>query len=234
MATIRKFLLIGLIIVSLCGGFGFCSADDTSTDELFKHEDEGENWTRGGFELDSPGNTLYERYNVSDNDDDNCYGTIWCAMTFSTDTEHVITQIAIRLLAVGSPSSVGVIGIYDTSAGLPTGTQFLASTTLDTSLSTDPSSFITVDLVSTTTIATNHTYAIVYYDENGALYDYENRNQFKPTLSFTEYTLKGFSQERPEELPNYGDIIWVRDSKSEKWRISHFIKKEDNKYYASL
>ena len=49
-------------------------------------------------------------------------------------------------------------------------------------------------------------------------------NQHSPrTLSFTEYTLEGFSQERPEELPKKGDIVWVRDYKNEEWKITHFI-----------
>ena len=42
-------------------------------------------------------------------------------------------------------------------------------------------------------------------------------------VSFTEYTLNGFSQERPEELPKKGDIVWVRDDKNEEWKIMHFI-----------
>lgn len=73
----------------------------------------------------------------------------------------------------------------------------------------------------------------IYYCEDGALYDYENRNQFKPTLSFTEYTLEGFSQEWPEELPNIGDVVWVRDHDKDFWIVSHFIKKVDNKYIVS-
>ena len=44
-----------------------------------------------------------------------------------------------------------------------------------------------------------------------------------PILSFTEYTLEGFSQERPEKMPNPGDICWVRDDKNEEWNIMHFI-----------
>lgn len=42
-------------------------------------------------------------------------------------------------------------------------------------------------------------------------------------VSFTEYTLEGFSQDRPEELPKKGDIVWVRDDKNEEWKIMHFI-----------
>ena len=40
-----------------------------------------------------------------------------------------------------------------------------------------------------------------------------------PTLSFTEYTLEGFSQERPEKLPNKGDVVWVRDHEKDFWII---------------
>ena len=30
-------------------------------------------------------------------------------------------------------------------------------------------------------------------------------------LSFTEYKLEGFSQERPEKTPNKGDIVWIKE-----------------------
>lgn len=50
-------------------------------------------------------------------------------------------------------------------------------------------------------------------------------------LSFTEYTLEGFSQERPEPLPNRGDIVWVRDFEDEEWGIKHFSHKEINGGY---
>lgn len=45
-----------------------------------------------------------------------------------------------------------------------------------------------------------------------------------PMLSFTEYTLEGFSQERPLELPKPGDIVWVRDSEYDNWMITYFRK----------
>jgi len=41
-------------------------------------------------------------------------------------------------------------------------------------------------------------------------------------VSFTEYTLEGFSQERPEELPKPGDIVWVRDTEYDSWMITYF------------
>lgn len=43
-------------------------------------------------------------------------------------------------------------------------------------------------------------------------------------LSFTEYTLNGFSQERPEPLPNKGDVVWVRDREYDNWMITYFMK----------
>ena len=49
----------------------------------------------------------------------------------------------------------------------------------------------------------------------------------RSTLSFTEYDLVkgGFSQERPEILPERGDVVWVRNDKDGKWRIAHFVQK---------
>lgn len=52
------------------------------------------------------------------------------------------------------------------------------------------------------------------------------------TLSFTEYTLEGFSQERPEELPKKGDIVWGFEVERQRWVIGHFLCKE--KYGAYL
>jgi hypothetical protein len=42
------------------------------------------------------------------------------------------------------------------------------------------------------------------------------------TLSFTEYTLDGFSQERPNEIPKPGDVVWVRDKQYDNWMITYF------------
>jgi len=53
-------------------------------------------------------------------------------------------------------------------------------------------------------------------------------------LSFTEYTLEGFSQERPEELPKKGQIVWGRDEDYQSWHIYHFSHKtEDGIYHLS-
>jgi len=46
---------------------------------------------------------------------------------------------------------------------------------------------------------------------------------YQPTLSFTEYTLTNFSQERPIELPKVGEEIMV--SNDEKtWVMGRFIE----------
>jgi hypothetical protein len=50
------------------------------------------------------------------------------------------------------------------------------------------------------------------------------------TLSFTEYTLEGFSQERPKELPKKGQIIWGRNELPSEWHIGYFFEKRGDKY----
>jgi hypothetical protein len=56
----------------------------------------------------------------------------------------------------------------------------------------------------------------------------------KKLLSFTEYTLEGFSQERSEPLPKKGQIVWGRDHEFQSWHIYHFSHKtEDGIYHLS-
>lgn len=52
-------------------------------------------------------------------------------------------------------------------------------------------------------------------------------------ISFTEYTLEGFSQERPEELPKKGQVVWVRDFENEEWCIRYFVHKFESEYYVT-
>lgn len=54
-----------------------------------------------------------------------------------------------------------------------------------------------------------------------------------PMLSFTEYTLEGFSQERLEELPDVGQVVWVRKIFPSEWIIGHFREKKKDRYYIS-
>lgn len=73
-------------------------------------------------------------------------------------------------------------------------------------------------------------------EEFECLYTSDGRMElgYPQVLSFTEYTLEGFSQERPETLPKKGDIVWLRDTKDEPWRIGHFHYKIKNNFYASI
>ncbi len=54
-------------------------------------------------------------------------------------------------------------------------------------------------------------------------------------LSFTEYTLEGFSQERPIILPEVGEEVMVSDD-SINWKLAKFIKFRvyDNDYLVQV
>jgi hypothetical protein len=52
-------------------------------------------------------------------------------------------------------------------------------------------------------------------------------------LSFTEYTLEGFSQERPEPLPKLGDIVWGKSFNTTDWSIGHYLGKQHASYKIS-
>ena len=60
-------------------------------------------------------------------------------------------------------------------------------------------------------------------------YEFKQAGAF---LSFTEYNLQGFSQERPETLPEKGQVVWVRDDEDDEWLISHFVEKQ-GRYYGT-
>jgi hypothetical protein len=60
--------------------------------------------------------------------------------------------------------------------------------------------------------------------------------EVRKLLSFTEYTIEGISQERPEVEPKAGQIVWVRDSEYRDWQISHFVNMNaslNHKYFCS-
>jgi hypothetical protein len=52
-------------------------------------------------------------------------------------------------------------------------------------------------------------------------------------VSFNEYKLDGINQERPEKLPERGQVVWVRDEEDDDWEVTHFIKK-DGQYYGTF
>ena len=55
------------------------------------------------------------------------------------------------------------------------------------------------------------------YTLDGKLY-----KKYNPSLSFTEYTLQGFTQEKPIQLPEVGELCLVRDSDDDCWRAVKF------------
>lgn len=57
------------------------------------------------------------------------------------------------------------------------------------------------------------------YTHDGRYYKHST-----PTLSLTEYTLQGFSQERPIELPEFGELCLVKDFKDSVWKAREFKK----------
>jgi hypothetical protein len=90
-------------------------------------------------------------------------------------------------------------------------------------------------------IRCNFNNLIVHYTHDGRPHfnnpkDYtnyiESNYQSEKTLSFTEYKLDGFSQERPENLPKLGEVVWVRDRDNEDWIVRHFLRKIEVKYLA--
>jgi hypothetical protein len=52
-------------------------------------------------------------------------------------------------------------------------------------------------------------------------------------VSFTEYTLEGFSQDRPEPAPEIGQVVWGKGTYTTNWSIGYYLGKEDNSYKIS-
>jgi len=69
------------------------------------------------------------------------------------------------------------------------------------------------------------------YDTNNYTFDGKLYEDCKPTLSFTEYTLQGFTQKRPIVLPEGGELCLVRDADNQNWYAKYFLKYENCKYY---
>jgi hypothetical protein len=59
-----------------------------------------------------------------------------------------------------------------------------------------------------------------YFSLDGKEFEFD----LKSILSFTEYTLQGFSQERPIILPEVGELCLVRDFKDSVWKARNFKK----------
>ncbi len=66
-----------------------------------------------------------------------------------------------------------------------------------------------------------------YFSLDGKEFEFDLRS----ILSFTEYTLQGFSQERPVELPKVGELCLVRDYNYEDWNLRMFLNYEKGFFY---
>lgn len=55
-------------------------------------------------------------------------------------------------------------------------------------------------------------------------------DSLQPMLSFTEYTLQGFSQERPIELPEVGEEVMVSWN-GDQWSIGKFYEHKNGVFY---
>ena len=76
----------------------------------------------------------------------------------------------------------------------------------------------------------------VEFDNEVCFYTLDGKDLFtkpKSVLSFKEYTFEGFSQERPQEVPKRGQIVWVRYNEKEPWLIRHFVEMDDRLYKCS-
>lgn len=53
-------------------------------------------------------------------------------------------------------------------------------------------------------------------------------------ISFTEYTLDGYSQDRPEELPNRGDVVWIKEMGTKMYVPIIFMEAINDDYVLSF
>jgi hypothetical protein len=79
----------------------------------------------------------------------------------------------------------------------------------------------------------NHYPIIVKYKIGHISYTLDGKSSHEdltPMLSFTEYTLQGFTQERAELLPERGQIVWVRNNENSNWHCTQFMYKYKGMY----
>ena len=68
--------------------------------------------------------------------------------------------------------------------------------------------------------------ATIWFTKDGR----ERHIQRVRVLSFTEYTLQGFSQERPIELPEVGELCLVSVD-GVNWEVRYFMKYEEGYFH---
>ena len=66
-----------------------------------------------------------------------------------------------------------------------------------------------------------------YFSLDGKEFEFD----LSSILSFTEYSLQGFSQERPIILPEVGEYCLVKCEKDEDWFLDKFLGFKDGYYY---
>lgn len=77
-------------------------------------------------------------------------------------------------------------------------------------------------------------YPIIVELENGMCYSYSEKGEYNtdygPSLSLTDYTLEGFTQDRPWE-PKEGEYVAVKNEKDLVWVIGKFSKISELGFY---
>lgn len=90
---------------------------------------------------------------------------------------------------------------------------------------------ITSETVSDTTtvyVFVKFTNKLVRYSANGSIIGLASESPSQnQTLSFTEYILEGFSQDRPIDIPEKGEEVFY-SLDNESWSLAIFDKYEDN------
>ena len=84
-------------------------------------------------------------------------------------------------------------------------------------------------LVTKTLLTSNYPLTVLFdsgYEDDFTLEGTLFIMDINPTLSFTEYTLEGFSQERPNPYIAVDTLLWVRDE--DVWNLRYFSHFDKN------
>lgn len=71
--------------------------------------------------------TLFEKYNGTTDDFIRIYDVKWRAETFTASSDHTLSSVKMKVYRIGSPGTV-TVGIYNTTAGAPSGTPIVSNT----------------------------------------------------------------------------------------------------------
>lgn len=81
--------------------------------------------------------------------------------------------------------------------------------------------------IDTSDLTVNFHYGDIYYNQDGS---YVECDQTEPTLSFTNYTLEGFSQERPERPIEKNTLVYYMSMSKSRWQIGYYCDKKEGKH----